>query len=232
MAFRLLLLYRVVALNTYRFLIGKISKDDVVVDACANIGIFTILAAKMARRVVAFEPDPDNLVALKRNVELNKLSNVTIFEKILYKDSGSLLHFQSNGAMSKISEEGGIEVESIILDEATSHVSENPTILKMDIEGAEKSALYGMSESLKTIRHIDAEIHSSEDYRVFKTIVKDRLCCETSIEDLSTVWKYSLRHPIKIARLEFGNNCRTLGRVLFASRTSAERKDESIMIFC
>lgn len=47
--------------------------DRVVLDLGANIGAFALWAmAAGARRVIAVEPDPDNLAALNRNLALNR----------------------------------------------------------------------------------------------------------------------------------------------------------------
>src|SRR5206468_4730866 len=46
----------------------------------ANVGIYTVLAARRAveGRVVAFEPDPAARAELERNVRLNGLANVEV----------------------------------------------------------------------------------------------------------------------------------------------------------
>jgi hypothetical protein len=51
----------------------------VVVDIGANIGIFSVMAAERQRcRVLAFEPHPENIRFLKRNVSANRMANVTV----------------------------------------------------------------------------------------------------------------------------------------------------------
>ena len=44
----------------------KISRDDVVLDVGANIGIFTCRTSKRANEVISIEPDPSNFEVLKK----------------------------------------------------------------------------------------------------------------------------------------------------------------------
>jgi FkbM family methyltransferase len=52
----------------FRKLVGR---EDVVADAGAHVGYFTLVAAKYARRVLAVEPSPENFAQLERNIRLN-----------------------------------------------------------------------------------------------------------------------------------------------------------------
>ncbi|MDG6999789.1 MAG: FkbM family methyltransferase, partial [Nitrososphaerota archaeon] len=63
----------------YDFL--DINDDDIVIDAGANIGDFTLKAARDAELVIAIEPNPDTLELLKFNTKNHK--NVVIVEKAL-----------------------------------------------------------------------------------------------------------------------------------------------------
>jgi tRNA G37 N-methylase Trm5 len=75
----------------------SIRPNDVVFDIGASVGLMTVYAAAAAPKgqVFAFEPDPETMTRLKRNVLLNDLSNVTFLpwalsdrveEVILYTD--------------------------------------------------------------------------------------------------------------------------------------------------
>ena len=57
------------------FVLHALRPGDLFVDAYANAGTYTVLAAKCAGAdVVAFEPSPVAFDVLKRNVELNDIS--------------------------------------------------------------------------------------------------------------------------------------------------------------
>jgi tRNA G46 methylase TrmB len=69
----------------------QLRPGDVVVDCGAYIGEFTLYAAEAvgpAGKVIAFEPDPENMKALKANIALNRLKNVTVMEKGLWSRDG------------------------------------------------------------------------------------------------------------------------------------------------
>jgi len=74
--------YATFIVGEYDFL--KLSKDDVVLDAGAFIGDFTIKVARKVKEVVAVEPLPWAFKILKKNVEMNELKNVTLVNKALW----------------------------------------------------------------------------------------------------------------------------------------------------
>ena len=67
-------IFQVLFAGNYDRLLESLSEGDVVIDAGANIGCFTLLAArKVGARgiVIAIEPGPNNYKRLKSNVEIN-----------------------------------------------------------------------------------------------------------------------------------------------------------------
>ena len=68
--------YQVFVEKSYPNLIAKLRKGNVAIDAGANIGVFTVIASTLVGpecKVISIEPDPENVKALKKNVELNEL---------------------------------------------------------------------------------------------------------------------------------------------------------------
>src|SRR5438132_1369419 len=61
----------------------QVGIGDVVVDAGAHIGLYTLRAATKAATVVAVEPDPSNRSLLERNIRLNGFSNIIVVPKAL-----------------------------------------------------------------------------------------------------------------------------------------------------
>jgi FkbM family methyltransferase len=104
----------------YSFL--KIRRDDVVLDAGASIGDFTVIASRMAKRVIVIEPNPTYLKLLERNLKLNNVNNVEILPFAIGGTEGKM-KFKLNGVTSSLAEEG-IEVEVKPLD---SRVNEKTT---------------------------------------------------------------------------------------------------------
>lgn len=154
-------------------LIDNLSTDDIFYDLGANRGLYTCLVGDVVENGVvhAFEPNPIAISDLEQNIQHNNLSSrVTVHQKAV-SDSGKdipfLLRFESTGntlQTTTVDKEDGetITVESINLDD---YIEENnlpqPTIMKMDIEGAEVDALKSLEKSLEDCRLVYCEVHEN-----------------------------------------------------------------------
>lgn len=145
-----------------------LTSDDVVVDAGANVGDFTLKAALSAKYVVAIEPNSNSLLTLRENTK--DLKNVIVVPKALgeKKGTGTMI---GDGVSSTVAETGVENVEITTLDEVANELNITPTILKMDIEGFEHKALPNQ-DSLKTVRKVVIETHSERDYDVCVSTLK------------------------------------------------------------
>ncbi|MEN3009270.1 FkbM family methyltransferase [Pseudothermotoga sp.] len=129
---------------------SKINRGDVVFDVGAHVGIFTCLAGLIVGnegKVYAFEPLEEYVQILKRNVELNKLSNVVIVKKAVGDQNRSA----SMRGILVADEEGEVSVTTL-----DRFVQENDVdrinFLKMDVEGYERKVLLGGMDSLKKFK--------------------------------------------------------------------------------
>jgi FkbM family methyltransferase len=133
-------------------------EGDVAVDVGANVGVLTFLAASIVGptgRVVAVEPNPDNLQMLYRGIVLNGFGNV---EVLPYAASNRRSVFSLTGGTSNTHligprepVEGGHFVQSITLDEALGHLL-RLDFVKMDIEGHEPQAFEGFAGLIERYR--------------------------------------------------------------------------------
>ena len=64
-----------------------INADDIVLDIGMNIGVFTVQAMDKGAKVVSFEPEPQNYLMAKSNVELNK-STMEEFDAVELHNKG------------------------------------------------------------------------------------------------------------------------------------------------
>lgn len=144
---------------------------DTFVDVGANIGWYTILAAKLVGpegKVYAFEPEPENFKFLKRNVELNGLKNVVLEQKALSNEVGTLkmyLHEENQGRHSIAlvhDEKRFIEVEAFPFDEYVKGKDLQIDFMKIDTEGAEGFILDGMKETLSAQSELKLIMEFSE----------------------------------------------------------------------
>ncbi len=145
--------YEVRFAETFR---EKATGADLVVDIGANLGYYTLIAAKRAKRVIAFEPERENVALLRRTLETNLATNVTVIEKGLGEKKGSLplhVHPDNKGkhTLAPLEEAGVTDVEVPIstLDEELELIG-NPRVdlIKIDIEGWEAKALRGAARTI------------------------------------------------------------------------------------
>ena len=123
------------------------------VDVGANIGYFSLLAAKLvgpAGRVYAFEPDEENFSLLQQNIELNNLHNIVAVKKgisdkigqtILYRD----LENPCRHSLAPKPNGETVMIETTTLDNFFADLGQIDFI-KVDVEGAEPAVLQGMKK--------------------------------------------------------------------------------------
>jgi FkbM family methyltransferase len=148
-----------------------LSRGDVALDLGANVGFFTLVSAALVGpegRVVAFEPLPDNAAALRRNVALNALAHVAVVEAAVSDSEGSadLTLGESDQVASLAFDDRGeetIRVETVTIDAEMQRRGLAPTMIKIDVEGAEDAVVRGAIETLTTHRPVVlCEIHEDK----------------------------------------------------------------------
>lgn len=119
----------------------NLGPDDVVLDAGANIGAFSVLAASCGARVVGFEPDPENFAIAESNVTLNgyddrvQLHNVGLWT---HDDEMRLYINPRNRGMATLRRVRGRSSVVVPLRSFADVLRKvDPTKIKMDVEGAE-----------------------------------------------------------------------------------------------
>ena len=125
-----------------------VPRDATVLDIGANIGLSTIILGRLAKKVIAFEPSPPNTMFLRRNLDLNGISNAEVVDAAASNQDGMLqFHVAQFGAGSHVVSVGDlsrgaptIDVPALCLDNI-----ELPPInfIKIDVEGHEPEVLAG-----------------------------------------------------------------------------------------
>lgn len=140
--------------NTFARLV---SVGDVVFDVGANAGFYTVLASRLASRkgrVISFEPDPTNLTALRRHVEINGLQNVTIVPAAV-SDSSGHGKFRRDKHQGRLDPKGDIEVQIVHLDALwMGSTVPRPALIKVDVEGEELAVIRGARRVLAECRPV------------------------------------------------------------------------------
>jgi FkbM family methyltransferase len=140
-----------------RLISSIIQPDSVFYDVGANVGFYSLLGAVLVGatgRVFAFEPLPRNLAYLRRHLALNRAVNVDVLELAVGEQDGvGSFTDEATGCMGHLSEEGAISVPVARLDSLVdSGRLLPPNYIKMDIEGAELSALRGARSCIRQYR--------------------------------------------------------------------------------
>lgn len=144
----------------------ELSEDVVVADVGAFRGLYSLVASDRAKKIDAFEPNPENFQVMEKNC--GALSSVNLVRKAVWKNSGSLALDKSDDTSVVVEEENG-EIDAISLDDYYKGKEDLPDVIKIDIEGAEKKALSGAREIIsENSPVIFLEEHSENQINKFK----------------------------------------------------------------
>lgn len=151
----------------------------VFIDIGANVGFYTLAAAKTFDKVYSFEPSPNTFRRLVHNVELNNFGSVTPINSGLSDvKSGMELHinpFNNGGASLKGFSEamkclypeyvwGSVKVDVEVLDEIIdTRGIVGVDLIKIDVEGHELPVIRGAQNTISTFRPL-----------IYAEVVKDR----------------------------------------------------------
>jgi FkbM family methyltransferase len=138
-----------------------------VLDIGANIGAWSLLAARRGARVTAVEPHPETVDYLRRNTDR---APVTVLQAAVMPTGGSTRLYLGD-ADSRHSVLGAeqrstarltdsVEVPAVAFEEL---ISRGWDLVKMDCEGIEHALLESApAETLRRMRRLVAELHGSE----------------------------------------------------------------------
>jgi FkbM family methyltransferase len=149
----------------------EIDIHDVVVDIGANVGVFTLFAARNTQETVyAFEPIPLDIEFLHRNILKNRLRNVVCIPAAVCDRAGSVKLYLSEACSGTLFDhnirgklEQYIQVPATTLQEIMDRSDlRRIDFLKLDCEGAEGLIFRSTPTSyLKRIRKIAMEFHDN-----------------------------------------------------------------------
>jgi FkbM family methyltransferase len=161
--------------------IDGLSPGSVLWDIGANIGLYSIYAAKFKGiKVISFEPSVFNLELLVRNINLNLVSDlVSVIPLPLYKLTEIkyiLLSSENIGAalntFGEIYGQDGNDLLGVIkynvlglsADDLLIKLGINPpTNLKIDVDGIEHLVLAGATKLLESVQSVLVEVNDSFD---------------------------------------------------------------------
>lgn len=147
----------------YSWIEEKIKDYDLIIDIGANIGIFSVFAAKtnVAAQVYSFEPSTEAFYRLTENKRNNRLSNLTIFNVAVAGSNDFLEFFEPEGHLTNGSldinfagifdknpaKRKVIGIDNSLIEKLLA-TSQKKTLIKIDVEGAETVVLRNLQNSI------------------------------------------------------------------------------------
>jgi len=158
--------------NVYQITDDDFWDTGILIDIGANIAAVSVYAAslnddrekdKPRIKVIAYEPEPNNINYFKQNVKINgKDKDIKLITKAVWSDrSGQKISNRGgNSSLFEHPRSGGYtKIECITLEDIfTENKIAECDVLKLDCEGAEHQIISGASpETLKRIKYITLE---------------------------------------------------------------------------
>jgi FkbM family methyltransferase len=156
--------------NTAVVLKRLLAPGSIFLDVGANIGLFTLLGARWVGdtgRVISFEPSERERRRLEEHVAINRLSNVTIVDQAVGAHDGTVDLRVAQAEYAGLNTVGetfcypGVQVvetrrvPQVKLDRVVEQEGLRAlSVVKLDIEGAEYSALQGAEHILRVHRPV------------------------------------------------------------------------------
>jgi FkbM family methyltransferase len=144
---------------TTRVIKKIITRGMTVIDLGANIGYYTLIESKLVGsegKIVAVEPNSENIKFLKLNIQKNGIKNVTVIEAAIGdRDGFDTLHLSetsnwhsmiSNPSLKQLN---SVEVKVRQLDNLIEELGVSVSLIRMDIEGYEINVIRGMIRTLQ-----------------------------------------------------------------------------------
>jgi len=163
----------------------ELKEGDIVIDAGAYVGIFSIFAAKKIGnkgKVYAFEPNYEARQLLKENLKLNDIKNVEVMPFALGKTGFKSIELSTppdnlGNSSGAIDQEGTNEsaIQTSIDNFVENNNIKKVDFIKSDIEGMERDLLFGARNTIKKFkpRLAICTYHRPDDPEILEKMIKD-----------------------------------------------------------
>ncbi len=158
--------YKLMDYEDSMFIIDHLGENDTFVDVGANLGHYTMLASGICKaKSIAIEPIQSTVKKLERNIALNKLEQKVTLLNCGVGDKNETLNFTTDKtvmnsvALKESSTTTKVEVKT--LNDLLKN--ENPTCIKIDVEGYEYNVLKGATAVLNnpSLKYLLMEFNNS-----------------------------------------------------------------------
>lgn len=155
--------------------------EDLFLDVGANIGSYTVLASgACGARTFAFEPDPETVRYLRRNVEINGLEERVVIQEVALGPTEKEVSFTiGRDTMNRVDPIATTGIRKVLqkpLDELI--VGEKPVMMKIDVEGYEEHVLGGATRLIEepSLKIIEIETVSPSIETLLKSAGYEEMC--------------------------------------------------------
>jgi len=162
-------------------------------DIGANIGLHSIILEKLQYETISFEPDPKTFKILKKNVKMNKLKNIKLYNFAIsnIKKFARFNRIKNNLTGSHISGEkdkiyGPVDVIKVKTKNINEYIDSVSTLVKIDAEGHEAKIMNSIKKKnfLKTDFLIECN-NPCNSKIIFNLVKKNKIKCYSQ----KTNWK-------------------------------------------
>ena len=180
-------------------ILRNVNINSIAIDIGANIGYYTLLLAKICKKVYAIEPDKMCFEILKKNVEENKLKNVILINKAVSDKKEKVEFFvdsenYGNGRIKIQRDCFGLPRNDVVLCDSLDNIliKEKIDLIKIDVQGWEAKVIMGAKKIIKKYKPI-MFLEFNGDFKMISFLKK-------YYKNIFTIdyWFYVLRRGIKV----------------------------------
>lgn len=153
--------WETVEAESYAAFRDGVAEGDVVFDIGAHIGTYSLVAAMRAGatgRIVAYEPLDQTRAYLRTHLEWNGVSDRTVVRDVCCSAAVGMAEFfygpgaEGMNGLLPVSGFASKKVSVVTVDSEVRNLGLTPTVMKIDVEGAELDVLKGAEETLRSAR--------------------------------------------------------------------------------
>jgi len=135
------------------FTLHFLRPNDLFLDVGANVGSYTLLASGVCRaKTISFEPDPQTMALLRRNIDLNRLHEYVVLEQAAVgAEEGEVEFTIGRDTVNHVTTGNEGRTQRVLMRTLDSIVGLTPpTMIKVDVEGYEADVFRGARSVLNS----------------------------------------------------------------------------------
>jgi FkbM family methyltransferase len=135
------------------FTLHFLRPDDLFLDVGANVGSYTLIASGVCKaKTISFEPDPQTMALLRRNIDLNGLDGRVLLEQTAVgAEDGEVEFTLGRDTCNQVTQGNALRTQRVSMRTLDSVASLTPpTMIKVDVEGYEAQVFRGAQAVLNS----------------------------------------------------------------------------------